>query len=364
MYKVLIVDDRDIFLLELKRLKLWGKASGFEIVGQANNGKQALALLNTNSYDLVFTDIRMPIVDGIQLLREIKNKNLCPCTVIMSEYSEFNYARQGIVLGAFDYIVKPANKEKITELLKRSKKYLDALSNKVNDEALMDSFEWAYPTIEDEKKIIQYFKNRNELAISFFKTTMENIYTAVGENTIKSDLIVKKMYNNIIKSVYTYFKWLNKYMDIDFFKTLDCIYDGNSDTFKSYYYGKVKYLFDFIKKFFPNSSDEVIDHICDYILDNFDEDLKLKVIAEKFYINNSYLSISFSSKAGIHFNDYVTMVKMARAEYLFKTTNKKIYEIGDELGYKDINYFSKLFKKYYGKTPSEYKNAEYLDYQI
>jgi two-component system response regulator YesN len=58
------------------------------------------------------------------------------------------------------------------------------------------------------------------------------------------------------------------------------------------------------------------------------------------------------------------MVKMARAEYLFKASNRKIYEIGDELGYKDINYFSKLFKKYYGKTPSEYKNTDYIDYQI
>lgn len=364
MYKVLIVDDRDIFLVELKRLKLWGKASGFDITGQANNGRQALTLLNENTYDLVITDIRMPVIDGIQLLREIKSKNLCRCVVIMSEYSEFNYARQGIVLGAFDYIVKPADKEEISELLKRTKKYLDAHKSKANDEALMDSFEWVYPTIEDEKKLINYFTSRNELAVAYFKTTIDTIYNAVGENTIKSDLIVKKFYNNIIKSIYCQYKWLNQYVDINFLKTLDCIYDGHSDTFKSYYYGKVKYLFDFIKKIYPNSGDEIIDSICGYILDSYGQDLKLKVIAEKFYINNSYLSISFAAKAGIHFNDYVTMVKMARAEYLFKTTNKKIYEIGDELGYKDINYFSKLFKKYYGKTPSEYKNTQYIDYQI
>ncbi len=117
MYKTLIVDDRDIFLIELERLKVWGEISGFEVAGKANNGSQAIDLLKNNEYDLVLTDIRMPIIDGLQLLREIKKDNLCSCVVIISEYSEFNYARQGIVLGAFDYLVKPAAEESLLQVL-------------------------------------------------------------------------------------------------------------------------------------------------------------------------------------------------------------------------------------------------------
>lgn len=98
---------------------------------------------------------------------------------------------------------------------------------------------------------------------------------------------------------------------------------------------------------------------------NHNSDLKLKSIAEKFYINNSYLSNTFSVKTGMRFNDYVTTVKMARARYLLVNTQLKTYEIGYELGYHDINYFSKLFKRYYRENPSEYRSSlKGEDYQI
>lgn len=58
------------------------------------------------------------------------------------------------------------------------------------------------------------------------------------------------------------------------------------------------------------------------------------------------------------------MVKMARAEYLFINTNLKTYEVGYQLGYHDMNYFSKLFKKYYGRSPSQYRCTVVQDYQI
>ncbi|HBC25979.1 MAG TPA: DNA-binding response regulator, partial [Ruminococcaceae bacterium] len=74
------------------------------------------------------------------------------------------------------------------------------------------------------------------------------------------------------------------------------------------------------------------------------------------YINNSYLSNTFALKTGMHYNNYVTMVKMARARYLFQTTDLKAYEVGYQLGYHDINYFSRLFKKYSGKSPAEYRS--------
>ncbi len=126
MYRVLMVDDRDIFLIELKRLKVWGDISGFEVAGKANNGRQAIEMLKSSSYDMVLTDIRMPVIDGLQLLRKINQEGLCSCVVLLSEYSEFNYARQGIVLGAFDYLVKPPSQESLLELFKRARRFLSA----------------------------------------------------------------------------------------------------------------------------------------------------------------------------------------------------------------------------------------------
>lgn len=361
MYKILAVDDREIFLTELKRLKLWDKNCKFKIVDTASNGKEALDLLCKNSYDIVLTDIRMPVVDGLQLLQEIQKYKLCPCVVLLSEYSEFNYARQGIILGAFDYIVKPANEENIMQLLKRAQMFLGNIQNKENksinstEDAIKDNSEWVYP-IADEKQIINNLVNKDDYAIDLFRTTAEKIYNVLADNIIKADIITKKIYYNAILGVYNHFNWLDSYINIQFFETIDYINEEHSNNHIEFYCEKIKYLLNFLKKFYIETSDELIKNICEYILNNHSGDLKLKMISEKFYINKTYLSNTFSAKSGIKFNDYMTMVKMARAKYLFINTKLKTYEVGYQLGYHDINYFSKLFKKYYGENPSDFRN--------
>ena len=116
------------------------------------------------------------------------------------------------------------------------------------------------------------------------------------------------------------------------------------------------FLLDFLHQFQPEAEDGTIGEICTYILSHPEENIKLKALAEKFYINNTYLSNTFAVKTGMHYNNYVTMVKMARARHLFQTTDLKAYEVGYQLGYHDINYFSRLFKKYSGKSPAEYRS--------
>lgn len=366
MYSILAVDDREIFLIELKRLKVWGDKSGFKIIDIALNGKEAIELLNKNSYDLILTDIRMPIVDGLQLLREVKNNKLCKCVVILSEYSEFNYARQGIILGAFDYLVKPATEVTMLELLKRTKIFLDKTYNKECDLANISidaDSEWIYPT-SDERQIIKHLINKDNAATQLLQATIENLYSILSNNIIKADIIIKKMYHNIITAVYDEFNWLSNYININFFETMDYMHEENINAFMEFYCRKIAWLLEFLRKFHVEASDELIGGICKYILNNPDCNLRLKFISEKFYVNNTYLSNTFANKIGIGFNEYITMIKMARAQYLLVNTKLKTYEICYKMGYHDINYFSRLFKKYYGKSPSEYRNVEVGNYQI
>lgn len=367
LYTALIVDDREISYMELKRLKVWGEISGFEIKNKANNGKQALDLLRESLYDLVLTDIRMPIVDGLQLLHEIKKESLCSCVVLISEHSEFHYARQGIILGAFDYLVKPADEKGLLNLLKRAKYFLNNLyDNNQFPLLLADNAEenqWFYP-IAEEKQLVYYFKSKDLTILTLFGITLDNIYTGMPDNVIKADLIVKKLYHTIITTVYDEYPWLGYYIDIHYFEEIDYFHEGNADSFKLFYIRKIEYLINFIIKYEPPVNDDTIKEIINYIINHSESDLKLKVLASKFFINNTYLSNTFSTKTGIHYNDYVTSVKMARAEFLFKHSDFKTYEIGYQLGYKDINYFSKQFKKTYGISPTEYRNTDFSDYQI
>ena len=105
MYSVLLVDDVKLSLNELRSMNVWGEISGFEIAGEASNGREALKLLYERPVDVVITDIRMP-VDGIELTKRplrTSSQNV----VLMSQFSDFEYARKGFTNG-YQYLLKPS----------------------------------------------------------------------------------------------------------------------------------------------------------------------------------------------------------------------------------------------------------------
>lgn len=100
-----------------------------------------------------------------------------------------------------------------------------------------------------------------------------------------------------------------------------------------------------------------IQKIIEYIdLNYLDNNLNLKSLSNRFGLNEKYLSRYFKEKMEISYTEYVTKLKMERAKYLLKYTDNPIYEISVELNYSDSSYFSKLFKKTFGVSPSEYRN--------
>lgn len=223
-------------------------------------------------------------------------------------------------------------------------------------------FGWIYPSAE-ENMIIKCFKNQDDTVNNIFCMTVDNIYFVI-DNLLIADIMVKKLYGNIIAAVYSHYGWLENFIAIQDFENAGYIHEGAENSARDFCCRKINYLKNIIRRFQPVVTDPLINEIIAYILHNIESDIKLKTISEKFYINHTYLSNNFAAKAGINYNDYVTLLKMSRARYLFKRTNLKAYEIGYQLGYHDINYFSKLFKKYYGQSPIEYRNADYIDYQI
>lgn len=109
MYKVLLADDEPIALAGISMLADWSEL-GFEICGMCSNGEEALAAAESWQPDLIITDIRMPGLDGLELIERIRQKQAPgydPIFIIMSGYSDFQYARTALQFGVKHYLLKP-----------------------------------------------------------------------------------------------------------------------------------------------------------------------------------------------------------------------------------------------------------------
>ncbi len=103
------------------------------------------------------------------------------------------------------------------------------------------------------------------------------------------------------------------------------------------------------------SSDSILDDIVYYIDHNYRENIKLETIAPLFGYNSSYLGKIFNKKLGENFNSYIDHVRINHSKELLLQKNLKVYEISDLVGYKNVDYFHKKFKKYVGESPAEFR---------
>ncbi|WP_342561883.1 response regulator [Paenibacillus sp. FSL R7-0345] len=100
----------------------------------------------------------------------------------------------------------------------------------------------------------------------------------------------------------------------------------------------------------------IIKQVHELVGSNTGHDLSVKTIADHVFLHPVYLSKIYKAETGEGLGDYIIRMRMERALYLLKNTNKKIYEITTELGYQNPQYFSKMFKKHYGMTPNEFRD--------
>ena len=98
-------------------------------------------------------------------------------------------------------------------------------------------------------------------------------------------------------------------------------------------------------------------HLLDYINQHYTESLSLSTLATEYYLNFSYASSLFKKTTGQTFSEYLTELRMKRAKDLLADPAMSISEVGTQCGYEDSYYFSKVFKKRYGVTPSAYRAA-------
>lgn len=137
MYKIMVVEDEDIIRKGVIKSIPWNEL-GFEVIAEAVNGKDALAKIELHKPDVILTDIRMPVMDGLELTRIVKEKYEDIQIVILSGFADFEYAKSAIQFRAFEYLLKPTDKRKFLEAFERLKTELDKEQQEKNTSRIIN----------------------------------------------------------------------------------------------------------------------------------------------------------------------------------------------------------------------------------
>jgi Response regulator containing CheY-like receiver domain and AraC-type DNA-binding domain len=352
----MIVDDVEVLRRQVKRLKLWGEASGFIIEAEAEDGLDALNKLVSNSIDVIITDIKMPNMDGIELLRNISERGLCPVTVLLSDFTEYEYARKGFLYGAFDYIGKPVDEKEMAVLFSRISRHLDEIQIEKRKRMELQVFaEDASVITSDIKQVIKQIKNGSDEATLSASKLIDMICGLYSGDHSRIFNLLKNTMHEICEETIQVYPWIDMFLDIDELKSTDYTSFDDLDGIKESEKNKLEELAWMIRKLTGSHNNEIVGQACEYVLTHVNEEISVKQLSEKLFINKSYLSEVFKQNYGMTVLHYINMVKMERAKKLLQEGSLKNYQVADILGFKDYEYFGQLFRKHNGVLPSNYK---------
>ena len=150
LYKIMIVDDEAEVRQAIARKIDW-RAVGFEIVADAENGRDALEKAEALELDVVLTDIKMPFMDGLELGAALSRRKPNLKLIVFSGFDEFEYAKEAIKLNVVEYVLKPVNAAELTAILDRVRKVLDQeIEQRRNIRQLTQAYQESLPLLREK----------------------------------------------------------------------------------------------------------------------------------------------------------------------------------------------------------------------
>ena len=140
MKKVMLVEDEEFILQGIRYIIDWEEIA-MEVTSMAHNGKEALEMFRQEPADIVVTDVEMPLMNGLDLLEEIRKISPRTRFLILSGYDEFEYARKALKLDVEEYILKPINEEQLRQALISAGEHLDKIDRE-NAGSMEDKIGW------------------------------------------------------------------------------------------------------------------------------------------------------------------------------------------------------------------------------
>ncbi|WP_170140685.1 response regulator [Oceanobacillus arenosus] len=468
--RILLAEDE---FIERKAMRKFIEENfpAIEVVGEAENGRKAIELAAATSPDVIFMDIRMPGINGLEAIEKINAGNPVIKFILVSAYDSFDYAKEAMRFGIKDYILKPGKKEEIVKAILRVQKEIEAekirqleriqtlelrqerLITELMHAPLQDStiitLKALFPEIQSacffvvkragksaveeglEKEATYRFIARQvedvvvvclvasevlhrtdvlQLAIRLQRKIGDSVYIGIGSPAILLEELPKSYVEAYEASVQLAADGKRRVgflpaekiqqIDDDVISRMEAIVEKGQQEeaiqmFQKYQrklspdnkeelYMRLKnglvirnivppsiafssmqtnqdwHTFlhlccSKMKEFYQSKS--IIEQAKKFIHAHFQEAITLENVAASVNLSANYFSNMFKQAFGMNFIEYLTMIRMQKAKGLIEENTYSLKEISFMVGYKDPNYFSRVFKKHYRESPKQFQQT-------
>lgn len=357
-YKVIIIDDEPWTRSVIKHLGNWSQL-GLEVVAEASDGEYGYQLITSLRPDIIISDIKMPHLDGIELLKKLRGEKNNAKVIIISGFDDFMYTKSAIQLKANDYLLKPIRPEELNEQLERCVEEL-MKEGKKEQKPFLDlngfmNVKWIKNYMEFRSAIYDCLCLINQDAMNRNFIEMEEFILSNERNKIEKSLIIfiyYDLHNSLQRFIVNSGHSVQEIFEeevISFVFSQECTLEDTLAFIKNLY-SKTLVKVSYLRK---TRSRINIKQIENYIHHHYLSSITLEQTAKHFFITKEYLSKVFKEETGMSFSDYVLNLRMEKAKELVIKSKAPIKDVGNMLGYSDLAHFYKVFKKYFGITPGE-----------
>ena len=326
---------------------------------ECSSAEEAILFIDKNKVELLFTDVRMSEIDGVELCAYINKKFPQIRLVIISGYADFSYAQRAMKYGVYRYLTKPIDEKDIDDII------IDLLAKKItiNHNASTVTLDSNIET-KNQRSI-----NEQSIVLDPFAKKLFLYYLSINKLTQAQNMIKEYIYSLIPKSesinyamisleiaqlIQTCAKKMKIDIDIDIdINALTSIEDSTSSIL---FINKIINNLSIHSSNLHSDEDNPVDRIRSYIDENYSENISLYDIAQNvFYMHPNYISRLLKNDTGKSFSKYLLDVRMRHAKNLLEKNSVSIAAISQMIGYSSESHFVQMFKQYYGFTPGTYK---------
>lgn len=363
-YKLIIADDEDAIRKGLVKSIPWDEL-GYRVVADFMDGEEIIAYLKENDVDVIFTDVRMCVVSGLEVARWIQENQRDIKVVMISGFREFDYIQKAMKYGVRDYVLKPLKPLEICEVFRKLKETLDH-ERKAKELSWENVLRWREDT--DCKLVID---REEQLVGAVAKGELTELAAHYGLWCEKAERVLAEYFPvivlHLLDSLYEHLDRLGLELSVENEK-INRIHEIKTISIQETI-EKLREILESItteihnRKKRNDSFDKTLATVRNYIDIHLGENFGVEQLAELVGLNRSYFSREFKMRTGLNVTEYILQRKIGRAIELAEGSKHTTVQIAELLGYSDVKYFRKIFKNFTGYSVTEYRNLMQQDKQ-